>query len=74
MDIKALLNENCHNPFMGYFSKLHIFLSKINKGCQHGESMSGRILKIHKNQAVILEEIRGLIVPRTKDIKIKGRF
>ena len=32
----------------------------------------GGFQKYIKNQAVILKEIQGLIVPKTKDAKIKG--
>jgi hypothetical protein len=32
----------------------------------------GGFEKYIKNQAVILKEIRGLIVPKTKDAKIRG--
>jgi hypothetical protein len=50
---------------MGYFSKLTCFQKKNikqNKGWQHEESRLRRILKLYKNQVLILKEIRGLNV------------
>jgi hypothetical protein len=46
----------CHNSFLGYFSKLHTFLSKIKVGDVE-KACRGGFQKIHKNKTVILDEI-----------------
>jgi hypothetical protein len=59
MSMQVRLHQLCHNPILGYSLKFIFFKIKIkksNKGWQCGESKSG-------NQAAILEEIQGLIVP-----------